>query len=93
MGHNIVICVVLFAILMGTPFCWGDALVSAGAIILGAMIIGVLLIIGSSIVGFCWGVEGYFNWLYLAIVSGMIYSTTNNFILYKAKKAYDAENS
>ena len=45
---NIVICVVLFAILMGTPFCWGDALVSAGAIILGAMIIGVLLIIGSS---------------------------------------------
>ena len=34
--------------LMGTPFCWGDALVSAGAIILGALIIGVLLIIGSS---------------------------------------------
>ena len=29
--------------LMGTPFCWGDALVSAGAIILGALIIGVLL--------------------------------------------------
>ena len=34
--------------LMGTPFCRGDALVSAVAIILGALIIGVLLIIGSS---------------------------------------------
>jgi len=33
---------------MGTPFCCGDALVSAGAIILGTLIIGVLLIIGSS---------------------------------------------
>ncbi len=34
--------------LMGTPFCWGDALVSAGAIVLGAIIIGMLLILGSS---------------------------------------------
>jgi len=34
--------------LMGTPFCWGDALVSAGAIMLGAIIICVLLISGSS---------------------------------------------
>lgn len=24
--------------LMGTPFCWGDALVSAGAIVLGAIV-------------------------------------------------------
>ena len=34
--------------LMGTPFCWGDALVSAGTIVLGAIIICVLLISGSS---------------------------------------------
>ena len=34
--------------LLGTKFCWGDALVSAGGIILGALIIGVLIIIGSS---------------------------------------------
>lgn len=34
--------------LLGTPFCWGDALVSAGAIILGAIVIGILLILGSS---------------------------------------------
>ena len=34
--------------LMGTPFCWADTFVSAGAIILGALIIGMLLIIGSS---------------------------------------------
>ena len=34
--------------LMGTPFCWGDAPVSAGTIVLGAIIICVLLISGSS---------------------------------------------
>ena len=34
--------------LMGTPFCRADAFVSAGAIILGALVIGMLLIIGSS---------------------------------------------
>lgn len=34
--------------LMGTPFCWGDALVSAGTIVLGAIVIGILLIFGSS---------------------------------------------
>ena len=34
--------------LMGTPFCWGDVLVSAGAIVLGAIVIGILLIFGSS---------------------------------------------
>ena len=34
--------------LMGTPFCWGDALVSAGAIVLVAIVIGILLIFGSS---------------------------------------------
>ena len=34
--------------LMETPFCWGDALVCAGAIVLGAIIICVLLISGSS---------------------------------------------
>ena len=34
----------------------------------------------------------YFNWLYLAIIAAVIYSTTNNIILYKAKKAYDSEN-
>lgn len=33
--------------LMGTPFCWGDALVSAGAIVLGAIVIGILLIFES----------------------------------------------
>ena len=34
----------------------------------------------------------YFNWLYLAIIAAVIYSTTNNIILYKAKKAYDSKN-
>ena len=34
--------------LMGAPFCWGDMLVSAGAIVLGAIVICVLLILGSS---------------------------------------------
>ena len=34
--------------LLGTPLCWGDALVSAGALILGTIIIGMLFIIGSS---------------------------------------------
>ena len=45
---GIIVLLPLVRHLMGTPFCWGDALVSAGAIILGALIIGVLLIIGSS---------------------------------------------
>ena len=45
-----------------------------------------------SIVGFRWGVGGYFNWLYLAIIAAVIYSTINNIILYKTKKAYDSEN-
>ena len=45
---GIIVLLPLVRRLMGTPFCWGDALVSAGAIILGALIIGVLLIIGSS---------------------------------------------
>ena len=58
-----------------------------------ANFVSIVLMTALSIVGFCWGPGGYFNWLYLAIVSGMIYSTTNNIILYKAKKAYDAENS
>ena len=58
-----------------------------------ANFVSIILMTGLSIVGFCWGVGGYFNWLYLAIVSGVIYSTTNNIILYKAKKAYDSEAS
>ena len=45
---GIIVLLPLVRHLMGTPFCLGDALVSAGAIILGALIIGVLLIIGSS---------------------------------------------
>ncbi len=56
-----------------------------------ANFVSIVLMTALSIVGFCWGVGGYFNWLYLAIISGVIYSTTNNIILYKAKKAYDAE--
>ena len=45
---GIIVLLPLVRHLVGTPFCWGDAFVSAGAIILGALIIGVLLIIGSS---------------------------------------------
>ncbi len=52
-----------------------------------------VLITAFSIVGFSWKMEGYFNWLYLALISGAVYSTVNNIILYKAKKAYDTENS
>lgn len=57
-----------------------------------ANFVSIVLMTALSIVGFCWGVGGYFTWLYLAIVSAVIYSTTNNIILYKAKKAYDSEN-
>ena len=58
-----------------------------------ANFVSIVLMTGLSIVGFCWGVGGYFNWLYLAIVAAVIYSTTNNIILYKSKKTFDAENS
>ena len=58
-----------------------------------ANFVSIVLMTALSIVGFCWGVGGYFNWLYLAIIAAVIYSTTNNIILYKSKKAFDAENS
>ena len=58
-----------------------------------ANFVSIVLMTGLSIVGFCWGVGGYFNWLYLAIIAAVIYSTTNNVILYKSKKAYDIENN
>ena len=58
-----------------------------------ANFVSIVLMTALSIVGFCWGVGGYFNWLYLAIVAAVIYSTTNNIILYKSKMAFDAENS
>lgn len=58
-----------------------------------ANFVSIVLMTGLSIVGFCWGVGGYFNWLYLAIVAAVIYSTTNNIILCKSKKTFDAENS
>lgn len=58
-----------------------------------ANFISIVLMSCLSIVGFCWGVGGYFNWLYMAIIAAVIYSTTNNIILYKAKKAYDTENN
>ena len=54
-----------------------------------ANFVSIVLMTALSIVGFCWGVGGYFNWLYLAFIAAVIYSTTNNIILYKAKKAYD----
>ena len=57
-----------------------------------ANFVSIVLMTALSIVGFFWGVGGYFNWLYLAIVAAVIYSTTNNIILYKAKKAYDNKN-
>ena len=57
-----------------------------------ANFVSIVLMIALSIVGFCWGGGGYFNWLYLAVVAAVIYSTTNNIILYKAKKAYDNKN-
>ena len=58
-----------------------------------ANFVSIVLMTSLSIVGFCWGLGGYFNWLYLAIVAAVIYSTTNNIILYKSKKTFDAENS
>ena len=58
-----------------------------------ANFVSIVLMTTLSIVGFCWGVGGYFNWLYLAIVAAVIYSTTNNIMLYKSKKAFDAKNS
>ena len=57
-----------------------------------ANFVSIVLMTALSIVGFCWGVGGYFNWLYLAIISAVIYSTANNIILYKAKKAYESKN-
>ena len=50
-----------------------------------ANFVSIVLMTALSIVGFCWGVGGYFNWLYLAIVAAVIYSTTNSIILYKRK--------
>ena len=58
-----------------------------------ANFVSIVLMTALSIVGFCMGPGGYFNWLYLAITAAVIYSTTNNIILYKAKKAYDSEAS
>ena len=58
-----------------------------------ANFVSIVLMTALSIVGFCWGVGGYFIWLYLAIIAAVIYSTTNNIILYKSKKAYDIENN
>ena len=58
-----------------------------------ANFVSIVLMTGLSIVGFCMGPGGYFNWLYLAIIAGIIYSTTNNIILCKSKKTFDAENS
>ena len=58
-----------------------------------ANFVSIVLMTSLSIVGFCWGLGGYFNWLYLAIVAAVIYSTTNNISLYKSKKTFDAENS
>lgn len=57
-----------------------------------ANFVSIVLMTGLSIVGFCMGPGGYFNWLYLAIIAGIIYSTTNNIILCKSKKTYDIEN-
>ena len=58
-----------------------------------ANFVSIVLMTALSIVGFCMGPGGYFNWLYLAIIAGIIYSTTNNIILCKSKKTFDAENS
>ena len=58
-----------------------------------ANFVSIVLMTALSIVGFCMGPGGYFNWLYLAITAAVIYSTTNNIILYKAKKAYDSDAS
>ena len=57
-----------------------------------ANFVSTILMTALSIVGFCLGPGGYFNWLYLAVTAAVIYSTTNNIILYKAKKAYDDKN-
>ena len=46
-----------------------------------ANFVSIVLMTALSIVGFCWGVGGYFNWLYLAITAAVIYSTINNIIL------------
>ena len=58
-----------------------------------ANFVSIVLMTALSIVGFCMGPGGYYNWLYLAITAAVIYSTTNNIILYKAKKAYDSDAS
>ena len=46
-----------------------------------ANFVSIVLMTALSIVGFCCGVGGYFNWLYLAITAAVIYSTINNIIL------------
>mgnify|MGYP003396921869 CR=1 FL=1 len=45
------------------------------------------------VVGLSWEVRGYFTWLGMAVILGVVYSTADNIILYKAKKAYDTEKS
>ena len=61
--------------------------------IIANFITPVLLTALYVVVGLSWEVKGYFNWLDLAVISGVVYSTANNIILYKAKKAYDTGNS
>lgn len=61
--------------------------------IIANFITPVLLTALYIIVDFSWELKGYFTWLGLAVISGVVYSTVNNIILYKAKKAYDTGNS
>lgn len=45
---GLIVILPLFRFLFGTPFNWKDALISAAVVLLGSVLIGVLMIIGSS---------------------------------------------
>ena len=45
---GVIITLPLFRFLFGKPFIWSDVLISTGGILLGSIIVGLLLIFGSS---------------------------------------------
>ena len=45
---GVIITLPLFIFLFGKPFIWSDVLISTGGILLGSIIVGLLLIFGSS---------------------------------------------
>ena len=46
---GVIVIVPIFRFLFGKPFIWSDILISSGGILAGSVIVGLLLIFGSSV--------------------------------------------